>query len=55
MRKLLVIKSGGVTASLSSNCSLLPSTTLEDQNCQIEQNPVEEEIAIEMEMFCNEE
>jgi hypothetical protein len=55
MRKLLVIKSGGVTASLSSNCSLLPSTTLEDQNCQIEQNPVEEETAIEMEMFCNEE
>jgi hypothetical protein len=43
-----------VTTSLSSNCSLVPSTTLENQNCQMEQNPIEEEIEIEMEMFCNE-
>jgi hypothetical protein len=53
MRKLLVIKSGGVTASLSSNCSLVPLTALENQNFQIEQNPIEGEI--EMKMFCNEE
>jgi len=54
MRKLLVIKSGGVTVSLSSNCSLVPSTILEDKTCHVEQNYIEEEIEIEMEMLCKE-
>ena len=55
MRKLLAVKSGGVTASLSSNCSHIPSTILEKQNLHSEQNVIEEEIEIKMEMFCNEE
>jgi hypothetical protein len=55
MRKLLVIKSGGVTASLSSNCSLVPSQIFENLNCHVEKDSIDEEIEIDMEIFCNEE
>ena len=47
LRKLLVIKNGGVTPSLSSNCSILPVDTESDENSL----SVDSEIMLDMEIF----
>ena len=45
----------GVTASLSSNCSLVPSEIFENLNCHVEKDSIDEEIEIDIGIFCNEE
>ena len=51
LRKLLVFKNGGVTPSLSSNCSILPVDIESDENSLL----VNSEIMLDMAIFGSDE
>lgn len=51
LRKLLVIKAGGVTPSLSSNCSLMPVDNVSDVN----ELTVDQDIMMDIEVICSDE
>jgi hypothetical protein len=51
LRKLLVIKAGGVTPSLTSNCSLVPVDTFSDDN----QLLIDQDVMMDVEVICSDE